>query len=140
MNRTTTRMMIAAAVLTVVTGIASAETLEAKIPFAFHFGDKMYSAGTYRVSVQGPHNVIRLADADTGHAAIALGMAINWPSSDLRAAGDPVLTFECGLGRCQMTQIWAGYGQPTVQLPRPRFGRDEVATLRVINMSRVNGD
>jgi hypothetical protein len=140
MNRTTTRMMIAAAVMTVVTGIASAETMEAKIPFAFHFGNKMYSAGTYRVSVQGPQNIISLADANTGHATMALAVAISWPSSDLRAVGDASLTFECGLGRCQMTQIWTGYGQPTVKLPRPRLGRDEVATLRVIQMSRVNGD
>jgi hypothetical protein len=133
-------MMTAAAVLTVVTGIASAQMLKADIPFAFRFGNNVYAAGSYYVSVNAPHNLIRLSNVETREGSMALAIRSGWPSSDMRSKADPTLTFQCGPGRCQLTDVWAGDGQPSLNLPRVSLGRDEVATMRIVHMSRANGD
>jgi hypothetical protein len=140
MNRTTSRMMIAAAVLAVVTGIASAQSLNADIPFAFRFGKNLYPAGTYHVSVQGANRIVHLYNADTNAGRFMLPTATELASKTWRAAGAPALAFECGLGRCQLVQLWTGYDQPALSFARPRLGHDEVATLRLIHLSRANGD
>ena len=49
MKTTTTKLTIAAAFLALATGIASAQTLKADIPFAFRAGAKMMPAGEYTV-------------------------------------------------------------------------------------------
>src|SRR5215831_9017918 len=133
MKCTAIRLMFATAVVAVVTSVASAQTMKADIPFAFRFGKEMYPAGTYRVQVQGPYSTVRISNLETRHDAVMLVTSTETPAAAWRATGAPVMAFECGLGRCQLTQIWAGFDRPALSLPHPRLGRDEVATLRVVH-------
>jgi len=135
--KSTTKMMFAAAALTIVSGVASAQPLKATIPFSFRFGAKVYTAGTYSVDVQDGRKVF-LYSRDTHTGAIALSMGATKPNREWLDKGEPVLQFTCGT-RCELASIWAG-GPTALAMPHHKLGRDEVATTRVVRLSRSNGD
>jgi hypothetical protein len=140
MTRTTINLFFATAALAVATSAASAQSLKADIPFAFRLGNNVYPAGTYRVDVTDAHTRIYLLNTETHRTAITIPTATSDASRAWRDNGAPMMAFECGLGRCQLTKMWTGQsGTPALELPRPKSGRDEVATLRLIQLSR-NGD
>jgi hypothetical protein len=140
MFRTTFKITIAAAILVTATTVASAQAMKAEIPFAFRVGTDMYDAGSYRVEVQNAGTRIWLHPTVKGHGTVVLAMTTQNVPMQWRENGPATLSFECGLGRCQLTQIWSGDEMPVVKLPHPKAGHDEAATLRVIHMARVNSD
>jgi hypothetical protein len=132
--------MIAAAALAIATGVASAQSMKANIHFSFRFGNEVYSAGIYQVDVQNGYHLVRLSNWETKQNGLLLTSSMDQASPQWRANGEPVIAFECGLSRCQLVRVWTGDERPAVSLPHPRMNRDEAATLRLIHLSRLNGD
>ena len=52
MKNLTMKMMFAAATLVAAAGVASAQTLEANVPFAFRANGQVFAPGTYRIQMQ----------------------------------------------------------------------------------------
>jgi hypothetical protein len=138
MKRIATRLMFAAAVVAAVTSVASAQAMKADVPFAFRLGNDMYPAGTYRVDVSNGYQFVKLSNMDTRRPANALVISTQDVPREWRSSETPIMAFECGLGRCQLTRVWLGYGNPALNLQRPTRTRDEIATLRVIHLSPVS--
>lgn len=144
MKNSTMNMMIAAAAFVAVAGAASAQSMEAKIPFAFRAGGKVFEPGTYRV---------RVASGNTGVPLIAIGglkptqqvLTMGSYNGDAKKAwresGKAILSFQCGVGRCALSQVWMGdYGAPVYRLNVPNLGKDEHRTTAEIVMRHVKGD
>jgi hypothetical protein len=114
--------------------------MKANVPFSFRFGNDTYPAGTYRVDVENGYHWVRLSNSETKQNTAVLTSSVDQASPQWRANDEPVIAFECGLGRCQLVRVWAGQDRPALSFPHPRMKRDEVATLRLIHLSRLNGD
>ena len=140
MKRTTSRLMIAAAVLAVASSAASAQTMKADVPFAFRVGNQMYAAGTYHFSVTNAERVVLVRNADTGRGGMQFVTGRDSPDARWQSANQPTVAFECGLGRCQLTRIWSGYGQAALSLPHSRLRPNEVVSIRTIRLAPLNGD
>lgn len=140
MYRTTRTIMIAMAAVAIATGVASAQALKADIPFAFRVGNDLYAPGSYRVELQSAGTRIFVQTAEKGHGTVILTQSsVNVPKQ-WRESGAPTLAFECGLGRCQLTQVWSGDELPAFNVSHPRASHDESATLRLIHLARTNAD
>ena len=76
MKNATLKLTIAAAMLAVATGVASAQNLKADIPFAFRAGDHMMSAGAYTIEFAGNrHDVLVLKNYEAKQVAVILASA-----------------------------------------------------------------
>jgi hypothetical protein len=132
--------MIAAAALVVAAGAASAQTMEAKIPFAFHVGKRIMEPGTYQVGnldsdISAP--IFRLRNARAHQVVIRMAQAPVDPEKAWTADGNPKLAFACGSGRCDLAEVWAGPScRYAYTFPRPKLGKDYEAHLTVIPMQR----
>jgi hypothetical protein len=136
----TTKLMLTAA-LTIATGVASAETFKVEIPFAFQAGGKTMAAGTYMVNLNSTgYNRVSFANYDTRRSIILLPGYYTAPAKAWVAKGDPVLSFDCGVGRCALARLWTGSAEPAMTFPHPSLGRDVAASLTDIRLVKVNGD
>ena len=138
--KSTTKMTILAAALAVVSGVASAQPMKANIPFSFRFGGNVYAAGSYTVDVRDANMKVFLYNRDTRTGAIALPQSPVNPAPEWIAKGDPVLEFTCGSSRCELSRLWTGGGHNALAMRHHKLGRDEVATIRLIPLSRSNGE
>src|SRR5438046_1897465 len=127
MKRIIIRLSFAAAVAAVAAGVASAQSMKADIPFSFRLGGQIYAAGSYSFGVEGVSPRLQIRNSDTRRGGMQLASYIGDPAKEWRESGKPVLAFECGLGHCQLVQMWPGMEKPALNFPRPRMGRDEVA-------------
>ena len=138
MKKLTTKLMIAATVLVVTAGAASAQTLRASIPFEFRVGNRVMAAGTYRV-YSSPHAtapIFELLNVSSGGSAMVFAQIPGDPRKEWEAEGNPKLEFACGSGRCALAQLWAGPGSHAYKVRRPKRETDEDAYLTVIPMQR----
>ena len=143
MTNFTTRMMIAAATLVVAAGSASAQGLKAEIPFAFRAGSVMMAAGTYQVKVdtlQSGHPFFRIGSVDGERVVLLAGTTPRDPKKEWAAAGKAVLSFECGIGRCALAEIWTGPERSSYAVPRPKLGKDEPTRTAVVVMRQDKGE
>jgi hypothetical protein len=140
MKSLTTRLLIAAAALAVATGAASAQTMKADVPFAFRAGDKVLPAGEYRVEVTGANRMVILSNFKQKQSAILIAINAGTAPKDWRTSGAAVMSFECGIGRCALTQLWSGYDSPALSLPHGKATGGEHAALTLIRLVRANGD
>jgi len=144
MTNLTTKLMIAAAAFVAVAGVASAESMEAKIPFAFRASGKVLAPGTYRVRVDRGTSgvpVIFIGSREPGQQALAVPFASGSAKKDWTSAGTALLSFECGVGRCALNQVWMGDGgSPVYKLHVPSLGKDEPRHVTEIVMHSVKAD
>ena len=141
MKTTTTKLTIATALLAVAAGAASSETLSADIPFAFRVGNQAMPAGTYRVQVTGAsNNVVTVKSLTSQDQAIVLPTGLSDASKEWKANSEPVLSFECGAGRCALSRIWTGASAPAYNIAHPKLAAGEQASVTLIHMARANGD
>jgi len=113
MKNVTMNLTIAAAAFLAVAGVASAQTMEAKIPFAFRTSDKVFAAGTYRVQVESDrlgNKLVLIRSRDSGDIALAMGFPNGAVKKEWESAGNAVLSFQCGVSRCALHEIWMGGG------------------------------
>ncbi len=142
MKNLTTNLMIAAAALAAVAGTASAQTMEAKIPFAFRASGKVLPAGTYRVGMlstpSGNHELI--VTTATGKNQVLVYAAPDGQAKSTWAdSGMAVLAFECGVSRCALKNAWMGDG-PVYRIPVPKLGKDEPVRTAEVVMKAAKGD
>ena len=120
MKNVTMRLTIAAAAFVAAAGVASAQDMQANIPFAFRANGKVFAAGTYRVNVKtGNIPILIIRNRATGDSALAVGTV-----ADANKSGDAVLSFECGVSRCALSKVSIGSGA-AYSISVPKLGRDE---------------
>jgi hypothetical protein len=129
MTRLTTKLMIAAAAL-VAAGAASAQTMQATIPFAFRAGGKVMEAGTYHVDLHGPGRTVVIQGLNKV-AVVAMPVAHRDG-----AERTPKLVFTCARGTCSLHRIWPGYSAPGLDFGTPKLDPREEASLVVIPLRR----
>jgi hypothetical protein len=143
MTNFTTRMMIAAATLVVAAGSASAQSMKAEIPFAFRAGGVVMPAGTYRVQTDnhlGGHPYFLIGSVDGGRSVMLVGTVPHDPKKAWAAAGEAVLSFECGVSRCALSEVWNGPDKAAYAVPRPKLGSDETTHTALVVMRHNQGD
>ena len=107
----TIRTLIAAAALAVAAGTASAQTYKAEIPLSFRAGEKLMAPGAYeiRMNLSGSGmNVTLIQNEDNGKAALLLPSRGKDAPKAWKAAGKPVIGFECLEDHCVLRTIWTG--------------------------------
>ena len=139
MKNTTTKMMIAAAALALVTGAAWAQALTADIPFAFQIAGKALPAGGYYLETRS-NGQLFLRNLATREGAMLLSNGSTGIPKEWQAKGEPMMAFECGAGRCTLAQLWNGSANAAYLFPRPKLGGTETASLTLIRLVRGNGD
>jgi len=137
--KSTTKWMVTAAALAIATGVASAQALQAEIPFAFRAGDKIMAAGTYRVEARDAQKYLILSNFESRQSAILLPNWRETPAKGVAARGEPVMVFECA-SRCELIRVWTGYGYPAIAFKRHAPSGGETASLMEIRLVRANGD
>jgi hypothetical protein len=143
MQNVTTNLVIVVAALMAVAGVASAQTMEAKIPFAFRLSDKVLAPGTYqvRVTTSSGTPMISIAGAEMGQHVLSVGSANGSAKKAWASAGNAVLSFQCGANRCALSEVWMGnVGTPVYRVPAPRLGKDEAVHTAEIVMQSVKAD
>ena len=143
MTKLTTKLMIAAAALVVAAGAASAQQLRADIPFAFRAGNKVMTAGNYRVWVNSASGVpvFRISNEHSRGSVILLSEGGVAPQKAWTTDGNARLVFACGSGRCALAQLWTGEnGSWAYTFRRPKLGKDDDTQLTAITMRRDSGE
>jgi hypothetical protein len=143
MKKLTTRFMIATAALVVAAGTASAQTMKVEIPFEFRAGHQVMAPGTYQVNsldIRSSTKVFRLLDVHLRRSILVLPQAQVDPRKGWSADGNAKLVFECISGRCALAQLWSGSESYAYAFSRPKLGKNEDASLRVIPMQRDKGE
>jgi hypothetical protein len=126
MKNMTSKMIIAAATLVAAAGVASAQDMEAKIPFAFRAGGKVLAAGTYHIRTdRGVATVILISGQAAGEQVLTVGQNAGEAKAAWTSTGNAVLSFQCGVSRCVLTQVWTGTDAPVYRLSNPSFGKGE---------------
>jgi hypothetical protein len=136
MTKLTTKLMIATAALVVAAGAASAQAMEAAIPFEFHAGNKVMAPGTYRVdsSRLSGAPIFWLSTVHSGGSIVLLAQAPVDPEKAWQASGEGKLVFACGSGRCTLAEIYTGSGSLAYRFRGPKLDKDYAANLTVIPM------
>ena len=143
MKSLTMRFTIAAAAFVAVAGVASAQTMEAKIPFAFHANGKALPAGTYRVTLgygSAANPIVRISNSQTLEQSLALAFANADPKKSWVDSGDAVLEFRCDSdsSHCALNKLWTGTpGTAAYTVPMPNFGKDNYRITAEIVMHRI---
>jgi len=132
MKNLTTKLTIAAAVIAVAAGAASAQTMKADVPFAFRTVNGTLEAGTYTVSIDRSAGTVHIRQAHGNESAFLL------PTSPIGAnkESEAKLVFSCGAGPCTLVQVWTGPDRPAYQFRRPKQDRNEEASLVAIPLQR----
>ena len=141
MKKLTTKLMIAATVLVALAGAASAQsqpTMTAQIPFEFRVGNHIMAPGTYQVD-KLETGIFRLLDVHLRRPIVVLPQARVDPRKG-SALGSPNLAFACTGGSCVLAQLWSGSESYAYTFSRPKLGKGEEASLRVIPLQRNKGE
>jgi hypothetical protein len=141
MKRLTMNLMIAAAALAAVAGSASAQTLNAEIPFAFRAGNKLMAPGSYRVTVKrgSGSTMFHFQAADTGRGIMLAEHTAGDPPKAWRNTGAR-LAFECDASRCALREVWTGTGDRVYHFEGPRLGRDDDKRVVEVRLGAVKTD
>ena len=141
MKRSTTKLMIAAAALVVAAGSASAQVLQADIPFTFQVRGVVMAPGTYRVAVDqaAASRRVLIRNMDSHKSVMALA-GDGDVSKDWKVRGTPSIRFLCAGARCTLQEMWTGYDGPalTFRTPKPEFNGE--SRIAEIVMTRVKAD
>ena len=143
MKNLTTRMMIAAAALVAAASVASAQTMEANVPFAFRADGRVLAAGTYRVQVlrtESGNVLVAISGLNKDRLVFTTSMADGQAKDAWKSADKPMLSFRCGVSRCALTDVWIGGDTPQYRVPAPSLGKDEPVRTAEIAMHTVKGD
>jgi hypothetical protein len=138
MKSLTTKVMLAAAALALATGIASAQSMKADIPFTFRVSGMVMTAGTYEVSLvshSGGAPTLRIWNADRHESVLAIPAA----RMEAMTEGNAKLVFQCGASRCSLIQVWNGTPSGYM-FNAPKMGKDEERFLAVIPLRQDKGE
>ena len=142
MRKLTTRVMIATAILVVAAGVASAQRMNAEIPFEFRAGNRVMEPGTYRIDNAGSQTnlpIFRIRNVNSGGSIALLPQAPVDPQKGW-TQGDAKLVFACVSGSCVLAEVWDGSSSLAYEFHRPNLGKDVTAYLREIQIERGKGE
>jgi hypothetical protein len=144
MKNLTNKMTIVAAAFLAVASAASAQSMEAKIPFAFRAAGKVMAPGTYHVRMQtqpSGYPLLTISSHESGQSILAVAFGNGNPKAAWKATGDAVLSFECGNSRCALRQVWMGAGTSQVyRFATPNLGSDEPRHVAEISMRPLTAE
>ena len=142
MNTSTSRLMIAAAALAVAAGSASAQSLKAEIPFAFHTTHAAMSPGTYVITTNNwsGRQVVMLRNADTGKAVMLTQHVDAYLPAAQLYSGVPKLTFTCAGRACVLRELWKGGGSHGLRFVGPKLPPGEDARIAEVALTVVKAD
>jgi hypothetical protein len=140
MKSFTTRMMIAAAAITIAAGAASAQNLKAEIPFHFRVQNVTLPAGDYMVikaNFSG-RAIFQLMNMDSGKSVL-LSTTTQSGARAESAKADGLLTFECYEHRCALAGLWNG-GDYVYHFQTPKPESDVQVRVATVVMRNSRGD
>jgi hypothetical protein len=131
-----TRLMMAAAVLAVAAGSASAQSYKAEIPVAFRAGETQMAAGSYQITVmgQGSHYV-KVLNSESGKSALLIPISGQDTPKVWRDAGKPVLAFECVAEHCKLSKMWNGTDSFSYRFYGPNLPNGEARSALVVKLT-----
>ena len=136
MKQLTLKSMLAAAVVVLAAGSASAQTLKADIPFTFHAAGVTMPAGTYELrtssSRTSPYVIIR--NTDSHNSVLAMYALANAPN-DWRIRDEAMLRFQCNGGYCALSEAWTGAASSVLRFNAPKLGHDGDTRIAEIRMT-----
>jgi len=136
-----TMNLMAAAVVVLAAGNASAQSLKAEIPFTFQVGGAVMTPGSYQVvtasNIASKHVVLR--NIDTHKAVLAMYSPTD-PTKELTARGKPGIQFECSGARCALREIWTASGSPAYGFNTPKPGSDGPSRMAFIPLTTTKAD
>ena len=141
MKSSTMRTMIAAAALALAVGTASAQTYKAEIPLSFRTADKLMLPGSYEVKVNRGYSgipMVYIHNLDDNKQVVVSPTPGKDAPKAWRAAGKPVLAFECAEGHCALRTLWNGEDTSTYAFGGSIGPRSDnkVAELLVVTLNR----
>jgi hypothetical protein len=141
MKHLTMNSLMAAAVVVLAAGSASAQTLKADIPFTFQVGSVTMAPGAYTVSrTQGAASrYLRLRNDDTKKAILAQ-YSVEDVSKNLKSQGTAVLQFECAGPRCVLREAWAGTDSQSYRFYAPKLAHDGDTRIAEVRMTAAKAD
>jgi hypothetical protein len=139
MTSFTKNLMLAAAACAIAAGNAAAQTYEAHIPFTFRAGQSVMAPGHYQISLGNGSSraIVRVRNTDSHETIMLVAASVSGFSEEARTAK---LRFECGNSRCALASMWVGGYDGAYNFHKPRLGRDEMARVEVVGLTRVKGD
>jgi len=137
MKSLTNKLMVAAAAIAAVAGVASAQSMRAEVPFSFRVAGTVMPAGSYVVS--GGYNqtgipIFRLLNMGA-HGSVLVKPLVQHDGG--KQYTEAKLVFRCGTGKCALAQIWTGSGIGAFDLHTPKSSREEAA---LITIAATKGD
>lgn len=140
MKRLMTRSMFAAAALAVAAVGASAQTLNAEIPFTFRAGSTVMAPGSYELSrsTNGGHYFI-LSNRESKKAIILMSPSQRDPAKAWVSAAKPLLSFECVEAQCALRELWTGQGA-SYRFTGPRPGPEMSVHITEILLTRAKAE
>jgi hypothetical protein len=142
MKSSIVRSIIAAAALAVAVTSASAQTYKAEIPVGFRAGNTQMLPGAYDITIVRGFSgtqVFKLNDLDHNKSVLL----VSPPESDVlkswKAAGKPVIAFECLDGSCSLSRMWNGKDPTMYKFPTPKVGNGEArASIMVVKLNAAD--
>jgi len=128
-----TKWMVAAAAVTVAAVGASAQVLQADVPFAFGGVAGRESPGTYQVTIDSNH-LVHFRNMDTHDTRLATPAFLSDPKKEWRASALPKMVFQCGPSGCEIVGLWAGGDNPALNFRSKAHDDTKIAMipLRVV--------
>jgi hypothetical protein len=133
MKSMTTKFMIAAAALTIASGVASAQQYHADIPFAFRAGSKVMAPGHYKIGVENGRAYVVVSNTELK----ANSLLITSPGTRSAADSKPTLAFACDGGRCKLASLSVGGGHTSMNFASPHASRNEIAAATETRLVRL---
>lgn len=134
MKRFATKTFVMTAALAAFAVGASAQPMKAEIPFTFRAGGAVLAAGTYRIDAG--NTVVRVSNSET-RRSIALMPHYRRDVDKNAAAGAPKLWFSCAGSSCVLTSLWNGADASELVVGSPAKAGNEMAEIRVVNLTVV---
>src|SRR5690348_9445222 len=114
------KMMLAAAAMAAVAGVASAQGIKAEVPFSFHAAGTVMPAGTYWVSpTSGLNGTAMFRLLNVGEKKPVLVLSRGGVTKGKGLYSDAKLVFRCSDGTCSLAQIWTGTARGAYDFPAP---------------------
>ena len=109
---------------------AQDQKVSANIPFAYHVGEKTFSAGKYTIAQTHTAGIFALRQSDTGEGIFMPVQAQGTQEKDAWK-----LTFGCYAGQCSLSQIWlAGDSYNLRQRPSVHLAKNQTGIVTMVSV------
>jgi len=102
----------------------------AKIPFAYHVGQKTLTSGEYTIQKINSVGTFQLRDQQLNHS-----MFLTMTPLDTGRKNDSKLTFSCYAGECSLSELWiAGNGYKLTARPPVRLANNQMGVVAMVSI------